>query len=108
MILSWRFVWFAELHRQLTWASTEANMFHWRDRSGAEVDFVLESTDGRVVALEIKAGRTAKQEWFRWLARMRDALGTRFIAGVALYGGGHVLPFGDRLIAAPLSTLWEL
>lgn len=99
---------FAELRRQLTWSGTEATMFHWRDRNGAEVDFVLESTDGRVVAIEAKAGQTPKRDWFRWLERMRDALGKQFVAGVVLYGGPHVLPFGDRLLAAPISALWEL
>lgn len=39
---------YTELYRQLTWAATEAGMFHWQDRSGAEVDFVLESPDGRI------------------------------------------------------------
>lgn len=99
---------FAELLRQLTWSETEARMFHWRDRNGAEVDFVLESTDGRVVAIEAKAGQTPKRDWFRWLERMRDALGKQFVAGVVLYGGPHVLPFGDRLLAAPISALWEM
>jgi predicted AAA+ superfamily ATPase len=99
---------FAELRRQLTWAATEAALFHWQDRAGAEVDFVLESPDGHVVALEVKAGQTPKREWFRWLGHMRDVLGDRFRAGVVLYGGQHVLPFGDRLIAIPISALWEL
>ncbi len=69
---------------------------------------MLESADGRVVALEVKAGQTPKREWFRWLERMRDTLGDSFIAGVVLYGGRHVLPFGDRLMAVPISALWEL
>ena len=98
---------FAELRRQLTWSETEAALFHWQDRAGAEIDFVLESADGRVVALEVKAGQTPKREWFRWLERMRDTLGDSFIAGVVLYGGQHVLPFGDRLMAVPISALWE-
>lgn len=99
---------FAELQRQLTWASTEAALFHWQDRSGAEIDFVLESADGRVAALEVKTGQTPKREWFRWLAKMRDVVGERFQAGVVLYGGQHVLPFGDRLIALPISALWDV
>jgi predicted AAA+ superfamily ATPase len=98
---------FAELRRQLTWATTEATLFHWQDRAGAEVDFVLEANDGRVVAIEVKTGSGVKPEWFRWLGHMRDALGDRFVAGITLYGGSSVLPFGDRLVAAPISALWE-
>jgi uncharacterized protein len=99
---------FAELRRQLTWAATDAALYHWQDRAGGEIDFVLESADGRAVALEVKAGQTPKREWFRHLERMRDTLGESFVAGVVLYGGRQVLPFGDRLMAAPISALWEL
>jgi uncharacterized protein len=99
---------FAELRRQVTWAAADVAMFHWQDRSGAEVDIVLESADGRVVGVEVKSHRTPKPEWFRWLAPMRDVLGDRFITGIALYAGSEVLPFGDRLLAVPISALWEL
>jgi uncharacterized protein len=61
-----------------------------------------------VVGLEVKSGQTPKPEWFRWLAQMRDAIGDKFKAGVALYAGDQVLPFGDRLLAAPIIALWEL
>jgi hypothetical protein len=41
------------------------------------------------------------------LARMRDRIGgERFVRGVVLYTGGERLPFGGRLEAWPLSTLW--
>ena len=99
---------FAELRRQLTWARTEASMFGWRDRSGAEVDLILEAADGRIIGLEVKASRTPSSHWFRWLQRMRDTIGDRFCAGIALYTGDQVLPFGERLVAAPICALWQL
>lgn len=99
---------FDELRRQITWAGTDVTLYHWQDRSGAEVDIVIEAADGRVAAIEIKAGQTARPEWFRWLALMRDTIRDKFTAGIALYAGTDVLPFGDRLIAAPTSALWEL
>ena len=68
---------------------------------------VLESSDGRVVGVEVKAGQTPKGDWFRWLSVMRDALGERFIAGVVLYTGSEVLPFGERLLSVPVQALWE-
>jgi predicted AAA+ superfamily ATPase len=99
---------YAELRRQLSWATTEASLFHWQDRDGAEVDLVIEAGDGRIVGLEVKSGQTPRREWFRWLQLMRDTLGSQFIAGITLYGGDQVLPFGDRLLAVPISALWEL
>jgi Domain of unknown function (DUF4143) len=65
----------AVLRVQLTWAATDVSLYHWQDRSGAEVDIVIEAADGRVTAIEVKTGQTAKPEWFRWLAQMRDTLG---------------------------------
>ena len=77
------------------------------DRSGAEVDIVIEAADWRVAALEVKTGQTAKREWFRWLTQMRDTLQDNFTAGIALYAGNEILPVGDRLLAIPISALWE-
>jgi uncharacterized protein len=99
---------FDELRRQLTWTDTDVTLYHWQDRSGAEVDIVIEAADGRIAAIEIKTGQTAKPEWFRWLALMRDTIPDKFTTGIALYAGTDVLPFGDRLIAAPTCALWEL
>jgi uncharacterized protein len=96
------------LRRQLTWAAADVTMYHWQDRSGAEVDIVLEAADGRVAAFYVKTHQTAKPEWFRWLGVMRDTVKDKFMTGIALYAGNDVLPFGDRLIAAPISSLREL
>lgn len=99
-----------ELLRQLTWARTPATLSHWRDRSGAEVDLVLESTDGRTVAIEVKKSASANGRWFASLALLRDRLdevGGDFVHGVVLYTGTQVLPFGDRLTALPVSALWS-
>ncbi len=97
-----------ELRRQITWADTDVSLFHYQDHAGGEIDLILEARDGRVVAVEVKAGQTPKQEWFRWMKWLRERLGDKFVFGVALYAGDQVLPFGDRLAAMPISTLWEL
>ncbi len=39
---------------------------------------------------------------------MRDTIADKFMTGIALYAGDDVLPFGDRLLAAPISPIWEL
>jgi hypothetical protein len=40
------------------------------------------------------------------LQLLRDQLGRRFHAGVVIYTGDQRLPFGDKLWALPMSTLW--
>lgn len=98
-----------ELRKQLGWSDTTARMFHFRDRGGAEVDVVLESADGRVVAIEIKATSTPRPADFRWLAFLRDRIDRadgEFVAGVVLHTGERRLPFGDRLVALPAADVW--
>jgi len=95
-----------ELRRQLTWSDTDAALHHFRDRDGAEVDVVLEASDGRVVAIEIKASATVDGGDLRWLELLRTKLGDEFVHGFVLYCGDRPLPFGERLTAIPLDHLW--
>ncbi|MDR2896269.1 MAG: ATP-binding protein, partial [Propionibacteriaceae bacterium] len=41
------------------------------------------------------------------LAKLRDRLGQRFIAGLVVNTGERILPAGDRLWAMPVSGLWS-
>jgi uncharacterized protein len=81
-------------------------LMHYRTSKGVEIDFVLEAADGRVAAIEVKASSTIDAADFRRFDRLREVLGDRFVRGVVFYTGEHVLPFGDRLEAWPVSTLW--
>jgi predicted AAA+ superfamily ATPase len=96
----------AELKRQLSWSEVDARLFHYRDRDGAEVDLVIETKDGRVIGIEVKAASTVSGRDVRWLAQMRDRLGDRFVAGFVLHTGATTAPFGDRIVALPISALW--
>lgn len=97
-----------ELARQLTWSDTRARLHHYRTKDGLEVDAVLESADGRVAAIEVKAAATVRTEDLSGLRHLRDRLGDRFVAGLVLYTGQQTLPYGDRLRAVPLDALWRL
>ena len=97
-----------ELAKQLSAAAARASLCHMRTATGAEVDFVLQTLDGRVAAIEVKAAATVREADFKQLERLRDHLGSeRFVRGVVLYSGGERLPFGERLEAWPLSMLWS-
>jgi hypothetical protein len=97
-----------ELSRQLTFASQQVRLYHYRDRDQYEVDAVLESASGEIVACEVKAAETVRSEDFRGIERLARQLGDQLIAGIVLYAGQTPLPFGDRLRAWPISALWTL
>ena len=96
-----------ELEKQLGWSSTSASISHFRDRGGAEVDVVLETRDGRVAAIEIKAGTRVDAVDLRGLELLRDRLGERFVRGVVLFTGAIPQDRGDRLSALPMRELWR-
>jgi predicted AAA+ superfamily ATPase len=80
---------------------------HFRDRDGREVDIVLERDDGMIVGIEVKASATVKASDFGGLRALAEACRDRFAFGVVLYDSTDVVPFGERLAAAPLSSLWN-
>jgi predicted AAA+ superfamily ATPase len=97
-----------ELARQLTWSQERVRLHHYRTKDGTEVDAVLETPDGRVVGVEVKAGATVRAEDLAGLRHLAARAGPRFVAGYILYTGQQTLPYGDRLRALPLDALWQL
>jgi uncharacterized protein len=96
-----------ELARQLTWCSERARLHHYRTKDRVEVNAVLETPDGRVIAIEVKAGATVRGEDLAGLRHLSQRLGSRLLAGYVLYTGQQTLPFGDRLRALPIDVLWQ-
>jgi uncharacterized protein len=97
-----------ELARQLSWSEERGTLFHYRTKDGAEVDAVIETPDGRVIGVEVKAGATVRTEDLTGLRGLANALGQQFVAGFVLYTGQQTLPFGDKIRAVPLDALWRL
>jgi len=98
---------FAELTRLLAQQDRAPTLRFFRDRDGREVDFILETRDGRIAGIEIKSSTTVTADDFRHLRWLRERLGDRFAAGVVLHLGPHTHSFADRMVAAPLSAIWH-
>jgi uncharacterized protein len=41
------------------------------------------------------------------LEELRDSRGDDFAAGIVIHSGEQTLPFGDRIWAVPVSSLWS-
>ena len=95
-----------ELRRQLGWTEQHARLSHYRDHAGAEVDLILETDDGRIAGIEVKATSSVSGRDAKWLNQLRDRLGSRFAGGVVLHTGPTSAPFGDRIVAAPIDVIW--
>jgi uncharacterized protein len=95
-----------ELRKQISWTDPRTALCHLRTAAGLEADVVLEKPDGSVAAIEVKASATIAASDFAALQTLRDELGKQFRAGVVLYLGDQIVPFGDKLWLVPVPTLW--
>jgi uncharacterized protein len=97
----------AQLRAELPVCDESPRLFHVRESHGRqEIDLVIESADGRVVALEIKADSSPPAAAARHLAWMRDRLGDRFAFGAVLHSGPRPFMIGDRIAALPICCIW--
>jgi predicted AAA+ superfamily ATPase len=97
---------FAEVLKLMTASDLRLTPYHFRDQQMHEVDIVLERDDGMIVGIEVKASATVKSSDFAGLRTLAEACKQRFAHGVVLYDSTDLVPFGDRLAAAPLASLW--
>jgi predicted AAA+ superfamily ATPase len=98
-----------ELVKQISWSETRPQIYHFRTADTKhEVDFVLESGDGRIVGIECKSSSTVDQSSFNGLRALANQAGKKFHKGIVLYTGTNVLMFDENLLALPISALWEI
>ncbi len=97
----------SELRAQAEWSQAQPNLFHFRDRDGAEVDLVTESGDGRVVGIEAKSGATVRAEDLRRLRLLEHRFGPDFVTGVVFCTAPEPHRLGGRLWILPISALWQ-
>ena len=98
---------FSEVLKLMTSSDLRLTPHHFRDRDMREVDIVLERDDGMIAGIEIKASATVRSGDFAGLRALAEPCADRFAFGAVLYDNTDVVPFGDRLVAAPLSCLWN-
>lgn len=97
-----------EVIRQTTWMDTIVSAGHWRTRDNDEVDLVLERYDGAVIGIEVKAGDHVDHRQLSGLRKLRDRLGSSFVAGIAFHLGSRGYPAEDRIHTLPVERLWTV
>jgi len=97
-----------EVRKQVSFAATGATLHHFRDRRGREIDLIVRLPTGKLICIEVTAAMRAHGAKARTLGWFRDTIGDRFELGIVLYAGPLPLRLGPRLVALPISYLWEL
>lgn len=62
------------------------NLYYWRDKTGNEVDVILDNA-GKLTAIELKAGETISQDFFK---------GLNYFASLSKIGAGKQLVYGGK------------
>jgi predicted AAA+ superfamily ATPase len=97
----------AQLRAELAASKTGPQLHHLRTAQGRhEIDLVAELGGGALIGIEVKAGGVVGEHDARHLAWLRDELGDRFLAGVVFHTGPRPYPMGERIVAAPIASLW--
>lgn len=61
-----------------------------------EIDLILEAPDGRIVAIEVKAGSTPDLSDARQLIWLRDKIGDQFVRGVVFHTGTRPFKLAEK------------
>lgn len=97
----------AQLRAEMPLYDKPPRLYHLRQEGCArEVDLVAELNPRQVIGLEIKARSAPADKDARHLVWLRDQLGESFVAGVVLHTGPHVYRLADRIVAAPIASIW--
>jgi predicted AAA+ superfamily ATPase len=97
----------AQLRPESQVAKHRVRLYHLRQEQGRhEIDLLAEVGAERIVGIEVKADSAPDRDAARHLAWLRDEVGDRFMGGVVLHTGPATFSLGDRITAAPISTLW--
>ncbi|MDO5618898.1 ATP-binding protein [Kocuria sp.] len=96
-----------ELKRQRTWSQQSFDLYHYRDHDGPEVDLLLELSDGRLIAIEVKSASTVNDRSWTGLKQFRDHVPDREVVGVVLHTGTDAAHLNDWLHVLPISSLWS-
>lgn len=86
--------------------AAEAKVKHLRTKGGRhEIDLILERSDHRVLAMEIKLGRDVSDHDVRHLRWLRDKVGSDLIDAVAVTTGSHAYRRKDGIAVVPAALL---
>jgi uncharacterized protein len=97
----------SQIRTELAIAESRPRLYHLRQEQGRhEVDLLAEISATQVVGIEVKASAAPREDAAQHLVWLRDHLGKRFVRGVVLHTGSRTYEIGERILAAPIATLW--
>lgn len=86
--------------------AAEAKVWHYRTKAGErEVDFIVETADRGVLAIETKMSAVITRSDTKHLRWMRDQLGVRLLDAMVISTGSDAYRDADGIAVVPLALL---
>jgi predicted AAA+ superfamily ATPase len=87
-----------------TYADAEARLGHLRTRNGDhEIDLIVQRSDGRVLAMEVKLADRVTDVDVKHLHWLRDCIGDDLIDAAVIYAGQQAYRRPDGVAVIPLA-----
>jgi len=88
--------------------SYSVSHFNPVQNQGKEVDFVIESPDGKTVGIEVKLDASINQKDWANMNTLQETTGNRFLKGIIVYTGTELIQVSQNIWAVPVNYLWEI
>jgi predicted AAA+ superfamily ATPase len=92
-----------ELIKHQTWSDVSFQIYHYRTENNEEIDIILETDHGELIAIEIKASKTIDGRSLKAIKSLQGALPHKTIKGFVVYTGDTIIPLSQNIWALPLS-----
>jgi predicted AAA+ superfamily ATPase len=85
------------------------NVSHFNpvQNQGKEVDFVIESPNGKIIGIEVKLDGTINEKDYTNMMVMQETIGNRFLRGIIIYTGTELMQVRKNIWAVPVGYLWR-
>ena len=100
---------FTELAKENSYADDKIRIYHYRNLRKKEVNFILESSDNKVIAVEVKAKSEIKPKDLSGILSFAQNFSGKVFRGLVFYSGRDFMPIANNaglsIFLAPLKML---
>jgi len=86
------------------------NVSHYNpvQNQGKEVDFIIESPNGKIMGIEVKLDGTINERDVANMSALKETVGDRFVKGIIIYTGNELIQVGGKIWAVPVNYLYTV
>ncbi|MFT4185981.1 MAG: ATP-binding protein [Micrococcaceae bacterium] len=96
----------SEIRRQLANSFSGYNLYHYRDYDKREIDLIVETPEGKIVAIEIKSKSLIKQSDLKNIKWLQQKLNDQFLHGIIFHTGTQMAESTPGIYSIPIDKLW--